>query len=119
MPEGPAAKKRRLDHNATKGQANHLSRQLVEWSALWARKARTVLSRPGHGIPTVTEIKLAGRRAQDKEKVEAQVQLKAERASNLTRVEITPAMVRADAHQRTSNVQFRTSMYGNRSLMSH
>ncbi len=77
MPEGLAAKKHRLDHNATKGQANHLSWQLVDWSGLWARKERTLLSRPEHGIPTVTENNLTGRHVRDKEKVKAWVLLEA------------------------------------------
>ena len=70
--DGPQAKRRRLDHNATKGQAHHLSVQPMELSG-WARKAQILLARPGHGIPSVSAIRAAGRCVQDKEKVEAQV----------------------------------------------
>ena len=96
---GPTSKRRRMDHNATKEQARHLSLQLVERAKSWSQKASALLSRDGHGIPTLAEIHRVGRRAQDKANVEAQVQLEAEKAAKLTREEITPAMVKDEAIQ--------------------
>ncbi len=97
LPSQPSKKRRTIDHNTTKGQAQHLSQQLAERVRMWARKARTLLSRPGHGIPSVTQISKAGRRAQDKANVDAQIEAEKEKVANLRREEVTPAMIIEDA----------------------
>ncbi len=97
MLEGPAAKKRRLGHSKTKGQVHHLSLQLVDWSTSWTQKAKQLLSRCGHGISSMFEIWIAGRRGQDKTNIDIQVALEAARAANFTCEIITCTMVMEEA----------------------
>ena len=73
MPEPPTKKYRRVKHNHSKVQQRLLGTQLLERGKEFAESAKALLAVPGHGIPTVTEICIAGRCVQDKENVKAHV----------------------------------------------
>ena len=62
----PQKKRKTTEYNKTKEQYVKLSEELLEKLDAWLPKADSLLARPGHGIPTVSDIKLAGRRDQDK-----------------------------------------------------
>ena len=97
LAEPPTKKHRSLDHNSTKGQANHLSRQLLELKVAWAQRARCLLAQPGHGISSVLQINKAGWKAQDKANLDAQVEAEREKIAAMRQEIITPAMVIEEA----------------------
>ncbi len=48
---------------------------------MWAAEAEALLAEPNNGIPTITEIKLRGRRVQDTRKLSIQMEEERKRAS--------------------------------------
>ena len=94
MPEPPTKKYRRVKHNHTKVQQRQLGAQLLERGKEFAESAKSLLAVPGHGIPTVTEIYIAGRCVQDKENVKAHVAAENKKVANLTREKLTSKKVK-------------------------
>ena len=60
----------------------------------FAESAKALLAVPEHGIPTVTEIYIAGRFVQDKENVKAHIAAENKKAANLTCEKLTPKKVK-------------------------
>ena len=73
------------------------SEQLLERLEPWVQRETSVLLRPGHGVPSVKEISLAGRRVQDEANIAAQIAAEQEKVASQTRKPITIDMGKADA----------------------
>ena len=73
------------------------SKQLLERLEPWVQTATRVLSRPGHGVPSVRQIMQAGRRVQDEANLAEQIAAEQEKVAAQTREPITVEMVREDA----------------------
>eukprot|EP00581_Thalassiosira_minuscula_P006125 CAMPEP_0183740210 /NCGR_PEP_ID=MMETSP0737-20130205/59007_1 /TAXON_ID=385413 /ORGANISM="Thalassiosira miniscula, Strain CCMP1093" /LENGTH=162 /DNA_ID=CAMNT_0025975211 /DNA_START=1146 /DNA_END=1630 /DNA_ORIENTATION=+ len=74
-----------------------ISAQLIEGVKEWESIARALLSEPNHGIPTIWEVNKSGRRKQDKENFEAQLEAESVRTANLRRAVITVQMIETEA----------------------
>jgi len=86
-----------IDHDKTKEQQKMLSKQLIVGIERWESAAQALLSEANHGIPTLTEIGRTGRRQQDKENLETQLEAERARTANLTRAVITIEMIESEA----------------------
>ena len=94
----PKKKLKSLDHNKTKPQIVMLSEQLLEGASKWKGGSESILSQPNNGgIPTISQIKLSGRRVQDKKNIQAQLDAVAEKVSKMTREKITLESVKEEA----------------------
>ena len=85
----PKKRYKGVDPNKTKVQNSLLSKQLVERLTTFCESAKTLLSEPGHGIPTVTEIRTLGRRVQDKANLKAQMAAEKNSVAKLRREKMT------------------------------
>jgi hypothetical protein len=62
----PGKCKKINDHDKTKAQQKMVSDQLIEHIGEWLQKAMELLSRPGHCIPSLSELNKSGRRKEHK-----------------------------------------------------
>ena len=90
----PAKRHKSVEHNKTKKQQQKISKQLVENVDVCTWKAQILLSEPGHGLPSVSEINSIGRRDQDKKNLMAQLESERAKTANLTRDIVTDDMVK-------------------------
>ena len=97
LPEPPKKKYRQVKHNHIKVLQHQLGTQLVEQSKKFGISAKAFLAQPGHGIPTATDISIAGRRVQDSANLKAHVDAEKKMAAKLTRVKLTADSVKAKA----------------------
>ena len=74
-----------------------MSDQLVKTVDEWAQKAQCLLAKPGHGIPSVSDISKSGRRVQDNNNLIAQLDTDRVKTVNLTRTVVTVDMVAEEA----------------------
>ena len=65
--------KKSIAHNKTKTQYVKLGNQLLERSKEFASKATAVVSQPNNGIPSLSDIRMQGRKVQDKEVLKTQL----------------------------------------------
>ena len=96
MEEPPTKKHKKVHHNDQKCQALQLSEQLLERIVEWEKKGKRVLDRTGHGIPTVAQIKKAGRTVDDKANLRQQCEAEREKIANLRREPVTLKMLEVD-----------------------
>jgi len=67
MEDCPHKKFQAVKYNQTKTQFHRMSEHMLEGCESFVEDSNKLLAEPNHGIPSVTEIKMAGRRVQDKE----------------------------------------------------
>ena len=71
--EPPAKRSKGISHNKTKVQQAKVSNQLLIRAAEFDQKTHLLLAESNHGIPSLTEIKLNGRRVQDNANLASQI----------------------------------------------
>ena len=101
MLEPPAKRSKGISHNKTKVQQAKVSNQLLIRAAEFDQKTRLLLAESNHGIPSLTEIKLNGRRVQDKANLASQIAAEKASAANLTCEKLTTEIIQAKASATT------------------
>ena len=94
MEDRPRKKSQAVKHNRTKTQFHRMREQILEGCESFVKDAKRLLAEPNHGVPSVTEIKMAGMRVQDRENFKEQLAAEGRKSANLTHAKLTVEQVK-------------------------